>query len=211
VNVPADTIFITGNSAFYLIKYTVKENYVFNRKALNNLDFTKRIILMTAHRGENKGQAMEEICRAVSRLINDHSDTFLVWPMHPNNAAVAPAKAILGEHERVLLTDAIDVFDMHNIMTRTHLLLTDSGGLQEEAPSFDLPTVVLREVTERPEGQAAGTLVVAGVKEGTIYNEAARLLTDKAAYKKMAAVPNPFGDGNASERIVDAILRNYIK
>jgi len=207
-NVPANSIYVTGNTAIDFIKYTISANYRFNREALNNLDFSKRIILMTAHRGENRGQAMEEICRAVSRLVKDFPDTFFVWPMHPNNAAAAPAKAILGGQERVLLTEAIDVFDMHNLMTRTHLLLTDSGGLQEEAPSFDLPTVVLREVTERPEGLVAGTLVVAGVDEDTIYNEAARLLTNSAAYAKMAAVSNPFGDGKASERIIKAILEN---
>ena len=205
-NVPANSIFVTGNTAIDFIRYTIAINYRFNRDALNNLDFTKRIILITAHRGENKGQAMEDICRAVARIINDCPDTFLVWPMHPNNAAAVPAKALLAGHERVLLTEAVDVFDMHNLMTRTHLLLTDSGGLQEESPSFNLPTVVLREVTERPEGLTAGTLVLAGIDENNIYSEAIRLLNDKAAYEKMAAVPNPFGDGKASERIIEAII-----
>jgi len=199
-------IFVTGNTSIDLIKYTTRENYRFKTDALNGLDFTKRIILMTAHRGENRGRPMENICRAALRIVREHPDVFLVWPVHPGKAVTEPANAILGGQDRVLLTQPLDVMDMHNLMSRAYLLLTDSGGLQEESPAFDLPTVVLREVTERPEGQTAGTLVLAGTDETTIYNEATHLLTDEVAYKKMASAANPFGDGNASNRIIEALL-----
>lgn len=205
-NIPAEKIFVTGNTAIDLIKYTASSDYVFECPALNNLDFSKRIILMTAHRRENWGEPMENICRAVKRLIQNNPDTLLVWPVHPGRAVVDAVEKILPGQERIVLTEPIGVFDMHNLMRRTTLLLTDSGGLQEESPSFDLPTIVLREVTERPEGLDAGTLVLAGVDEENIYQEATRLLTDKNAYDKMAKVPNPFGDGNAAGRIIEAIL-----
>jgi UDP-N-acetylglucosamine 2-epimerase (non-hydrolysing) len=207
-NVPQGKIYVTGNTAIDLIKYTIRENVKFNNNALNNVDFTKRVILMTAHRRENWGRPLEEICRAVKRVIDDFPDTLLVWPVHPGKAVVEPARAILGDAERVLLTEPLDIFDMHNMMKRAHLLLTDSGGLQEESPSFDLPTIVLREVTERPEGLSAGTLVLAGVSQTSVYNETARLLTDRGAYKKMSDAKNPFGDGNASERIIGTIIEN---
>jgi len=206
-NVPRELIYVTGNTAIDLIRYTAKESYRFQTDALNHLDFTKRIILMTAHRRENWGAPMENICHAVKRIVCDHPDVIVVWPVHPGKAVLEPAHAILGDTKRVLLTEPMGVFDMHNLMKRANLILTDSGGLQEEAPSFNLPTIVLREVTERPEGLLAGTLVLAGVCADAIYNEATRLLTDKVAYAKMAAVPNPFGDGQASERIIEAILQ----
>lgn len=205
-NIPEKLISITGNTAIDFIRYTVKDDYRFQAEELNSIDFTKRIILMTAHRMENRGKPMEDICHAVKRIVRDNPDVFLVWPVHPGKAVVEPAHAILGDQERILLTQPLDVFDMHNLMKRAYLLLTDSGGLQEESPSFNLPTVVLREVTERPEGLIAGTLVLAGVNTDNIYNEATRLLTDKEAHAKMAAVPNPFGDGKASERIIQRIL-----
>jgi len=205
-NISDENIFVTGNTAIDLTKYTASESYTFKLDALNKIDFSKRIILMTAHRGENRGKPMEDICHAVKRLVADNPDVLLVWPVHPGKAVTEPAHAILGGQERVILTEPVDVFDMHNLMKRAHLLLTDSGGLQEESPSFDLPTIVLREVTERPEGLTAGTLVLVGTDGEKIYNEATRLLNDEAAYKKMAQTPNPFGDGNASERIIEAIL-----
>ena len=209
-NIPEKAIYVTGNTAIDFLKYAVKDNYTFEREALNQLDYTKRIILITAHRQENKGQPMENICRAALKLANDFPDAQLVWPLHPNKSAAIPAQRILSNHERILLTEAFCPFDIINLMKRSYLLLTDSGGLQEESPAFDLPTVVLREVTERPEGLDAGTLLLAGVDEDNIYNEAARLLTDAAAYKKMAIAQNPFGDGQASERIIKAI-KTYFK
>lgn len=204
-NVPAENIFVTGNTAIDMLKHTATGGG-FNSGVLSDVDFSKRVILMTAHRRENWGAPMENICRAVRRLVRDFPDTFVVWAVHPGKAAHDPPHEILGGEPRVLLTPPLDIFDMHNMMRRAFLLLTDSGGLQEESPSFDLPCVVLRDVTERPEGLLAGTLTLAGTDENSIYNEAARLLSDPAAYKKMAAAANPFGDGNASKRIIEAIL-----
>ncbi|MCL2199465.1 MAG: UDP-N-acetylglucosamine 2-epimerase (non-hydrolyzing) [Defluviitaleaceae bacterium] len=206
-NVSDEAIYVTGNTAIDFIKYAASEKRVFSNSALEGVDFTKRVILMTAHRRENRGQPMENICNAVKRIVADFPDTFLVWPVHPGKASKEPAHAILGGMERVLLTEPVDIYDMCNLMSRAELLLTDSGGLQEEAPVFDLPTIVLREVTERPEGLTAGTLTLAGVEENSIYNEAVRLLTDREAYEKMAKAKNPFGDGNASKRIVEAIIK----
>ena len=202
-NVPPGSIFVTGNTAIDMMKYTHRDG--FNYDILNGLDYSKRIILMTAHRRENWGQPMENICRAVLRLVNDYPDTLVVWPVHPGKAVSESANRNLSGHERIKLVPPLDIFDMHNLMRKSYICLTDSGGLQEESPSFDLPTVVLREVTERPEGLDAGTLVLAGTNEDLIYSHVSKLLTDRETHKKMAGAKNPYGDGHASERIVDAI------
>ena len=207
-NIPGGQIYITGNTVVDLTAHTTKADYIFSTPALNQLDFSQKIILVTAHRRENWGQPMEDICHSIKALVQAHKDVTVVWPVHPGRAVVEPVEAILKGQERVILTQPLDVFDMHNLMERATLILTDSGGLQEEAPSFNLPAIVLREVTERPEGKEAGTLVLVGTDKNAIYNEATRLLTDDAAYKKMASIPNPFGDGKASQRIVDAILES---
>ncbi|MCL2528205.1 MAG: UDP-N-acetylglucosamine 2-epimerase (non-hydrolyzing) [Defluviitaleaceae bacterium] len=204
-NVPDKAIHVTGNTAIDFLKYTVRDDYIYECDGLNQLDFNKRILLMTAHRQENLGRPLEDICRAVRRLVDDFPDTMLVWPVHPNKIVTETAWGMLGGHERILLTKPVNPFDMANMMKRAHLLLTDSGGLQEESPAFDLPTLVLREVTERPEGLVAGTLALAGVGEASVYDHGARLLTDKALYEKMAAAVNPFGDGQACKRIIGAI------
>jgi UDP-N-acetylglucosamine 2-epimerase (non-hydrolysing) len=203
-SVPSEKIFITGNTAIDMISHTVCEK--FHNNALEQVDFSGRVILMTAHRRENWGKPLSDICAAVKRILQDFPSTFLVWPVHPNKTVSETAREILGNVPRVLLTEPLDIFDMHNMMKRARLLLTDSGGLQEEAPTFDLPTIVLREVTERPEGLAAGTLALAGVGEESVYGEVSRLLTDRAAYEKMANAENPFGDGRASKKIITAIL-----
>jgi len=208
-NVLADKIFVTGNTAIDMMKYTVNPAHDFICEKLNDLDFEKKIILMTAHRRENLGTPMENICRAAAKILDEFPDTFLVWPVHPNPAVSKPAHEILGGKERVLLTPPVDVRDLHNLMGRAYLVLTDSGGLQEEAPSLDKPVIVLRDVTERPEGLAAGTLVLAGTDETAIFSAASNLLTDEKKYARMASAPNPFGDGNASERIVQAILGSF--
>ncbi|MCL2546152.1 MAG: UDP-N-acetylglucosamine 2-epimerase (non-hydrolyzing) [Oscillospiraceae bacterium] len=209
-NIPGDTVFVTGNTAVDMLAYTTSDGYRFRNGALNALDPAKRTILMTAHRRENFGPPMENICRAVGRIAADFPDVQLVWPMHPNGAGREESQKYLAHRANVLLTDALEIHDMHNLMKRSYLILSDSGGLQEEAPSFNVPVVVLREVTERPEGLNAGTLVLAGVAESSVYNSAAELLADKEARARMAAVPNPFGDGNASGRIIDAILGRFI-
>ena len=208
-NVPDKAIYVTGNTAVDFLKYVVSDNYRYQCEPLNQLDTNKRIILMTSHRQENYGQPMENICIAVRRVVDDFPDTMLVWPVHPSKAVTETAYRFLSGHDRILLTPAIGPFDMINMMKRSYMLLTDSGGLQEEAPAFDLPVLVLREVTERPEGLTAGTLALAGVNEASIYNHASKLLTDTALYKKMAAAPNPFGDGQACGRIIQAIKEQF--
>ncbi|MDR1663554.1 MAG: UDP-N-acetylglucosamine 2-epimerase (non-hydrolyzing), partial [Clostridiales bacterium] len=148
-NIPESTIYVTGNTAIDFIRYTIKPDYVFQNGTLNGLDFTKKIVVTTAHRRENWGEPLDNICRAVKRLADDFPEIFIVWPLHPNPTVKDAARKILSGHKQILLTDNINVFDMHNLMRRAYLVLTDSGGLQEEAPAFNLPSVVLREVTER--------------------------------------------------------------
>jgi len=209
-NVPEQSIFVTGNTGVEAILMNLDENYSFEDESLNTIDYAnKKIILMTAHRRENLGEPMENICRAVAEIMDAFPDTLLVWPVHPNPAVTKPAHEFLSGKDRVVLIDPVDVRDLHNLMGHSYLILTDSGGLQEEAPTLNKPVIVLREVTERPEGLKAGTLVLAGTQKNSIYNETASLLTNKQKYEKMANTPNPFGDGNASERIVKAILENY--
>jgi UDP-N-acetylglucosamine 2-epimerase (non-hydrolysing) len=208
-NVPDSSIYITGNTAIDMMKYTVNPQHVFLNDALSKLDYNKRVILMTAHRRENLGEPMENICRAVSQIMDAFPDTLLVWPVHPNPAVTKPAHKYLGGKDRVILIGPIDVRDLHNLMARSYLVLTDSGGLQEEAPTLNKPVIVLREVTERPEGLKAGTLMLAGTETDSIVKTVSLLLTDKQKYEQMANTPNPFGDGNAAERIVEAILHAY--
>jgi UDP-N-acetylglucosamine 2-epimerase (non-hydrolysing) len=205
-SIPTDTIFVTGNTAVDLLKHTVKKDYRFLDDKLNRLDFGRRIVAMTAHRRENWGIPMQSICRAVNRLTRDFEDITVVWPMHPNPTVWQTAQSVLSDNPNVVLTRAADVFDMHNLMSRSYMVLTDSGGIQEEAPGLGKPTVVLREVTERPEGIEAGTLILAGVEEEGIYQTAASVLTDRDLYNRMAHARNPYGDGQAGERIVQALL-----
>jgi UDP-N-acetylglucosamine 2-epimerase (non-hydrolysing) len=202
----SENIFITGNTGLDAIRYTAKDDYTFSDPTLNSLDFSsKRFIVLTAHRRENLGQGIENICRAVKRLVEKFDDIEVVYPVHLNPAVRNTVFPILGDCERVHLIDPVDVTDMHNLMKRCYLCLTDSGGLQEEAPVFDLPVLVLRSETERPEAAEAGTVKVVGTDEDVIFGEASVLLTDKAVYDKMASTENPYGDGHASEKIADAI------
>jgi len=204
-NISSENIYVTGNTAIDFMRYAVMDDYKYKCEVLGNIDFSKRILLMTSHRQENYGKPMEDICKAALRIVDDHKDTMLVWPVHPSKAVTEVAHRVLSGHERIILTHPLSPLDMVNLMKRSHLLLTDSGGLQEEAPTLNVPVIVLRDVTERPEGLTAGTLVLAGVNEDSIYNHATKLLTDTALYNKMAAAINPFGDGYASKRIIAAI------
>ena len=202
----SENIYITGNTGLDAIRYTAKDDYTFSDSTINSLDFSsKRFIVLTAHRRENLGQGIENICRAVKRLVEKFDDIEVVYPVHLNPAVRNTVFPILGDCERVHLIDPVDVTDMHNLMKRCYLCLTDSGGLQEEAPVFDLPVLVLRSETERPEAAEAGTVKVVGTDEDVIFDEASVLLTDKAVYDKMASAENPYGDGHASEKIADAI------
>jgi len=206
-NVDPDGIFITGNTAVDCLKTTVEENYVFSLDELNKIDYkNKRVITMTAHRRENLGEPLENICGAVLRIVEDNPDVEVVYAVHFNPLVRETANKILGNHPRIHLTDPIDMKDMHNLLNLSYLVMTDSGGLQEEVPSMGKPVLVLRNVTERPEGVEAGTLRLTGVREDNIYNEANILLKDSRVYENMARAKNPFGDGFAAERITRAIL-----
>jgi UDP-N-acetylglucosamine 2-epimerase (non-hydrolysing) len=175
------------------------------------LDWAKgrRMILMTAHRREALGEPHKNIFRAVKRIADEFPDVAIVYAVHMNPAVREPANEILGGHERIRLIDPLDVFEIHNFYPHTYMIMTDSGGLQEEAPSFGVPVLVLRDTTERPEGIEAGVLELVGTGEEQVYASARRLLTDRAAYERMAGRTNPYGDGRASERIVQAILHHF--
>lgn len=202
-NKQPDTIFVTGNTAIDALKTTVKEQY--NHPVLNKIG-SDRIILLTAHRRENIGEPMRNMFRAIKRLLAEHDDIQVIYPVHMNPAVREIASDILGEDERIHLIEPLEVLDFHNFAARSYMILTDSGGIQEEAPSLGKPVLVLRDTTERPEGIAAGTLKLAGTEEETIYALAKELLEDKQAYNKMSQASNPYGDGYASQKIVEALL-----
>ncbi len=201
-------IFVTGNTAIDALKTTVKETY--SHPVLEKLG-NDRLVLMTAHRRENLGEPMRNMFRAIKRLVDKHEDVQVVYPVHMNPVVREIANDILGEHNRIHLIEPLDVIDFHNVAARSYLMLTDSGGVQEEAPSLGVPVLVLRDTTERPEGIEAGTLKLAGTDEETIFGLADELLSDKEAHDKMTKASNPYGDGLASERIVEAILQHFNK
>lgn len=209
-NISEEGIFITGNTAVDCLKHTIQDNFKFDLDELNNIDYkNKRVITMTAHRRENLGEPLENICRAVLKIVEDYEDVEVVYAVHFNPAVREVANKYLGNHERVHLVDPLDITNMHNLMNLSYLVMTDSGGLQEEVPSMGKPVLVLRNVTERPEGVEAGTLKLAGIDEKQIYSMAKELLDNKDSYNKMVAAKNPFGDGNAAERIVEAIRYHF--
>ncbi len=209
-NISADKIYITGNTVIDALSSTVKEDYTFENEALNELDFeNERIILVTAHRRENLGEPLKNICYALKEIIETHKDTRIVYPVHLNPAVREVVFDILGSCDRITLIDPVGVNDLHNAMSRCFMVMTDSGGLQEEAPSLAKPVVVLRKETERPEAVEAGTVVIAGTNKDDILNIACDILDNKSSYDKMAHAANPYGDGNASKRIVDALLYEW--
>lgn len=211
-NVNPNTIFVTGNTVIDVLQTTIEQNYHFTVEELNHIDFGhKRVIAMTAHRRENIGQPLENICRAVKRIVEEYQDVEVVYAVHKNPAVSETVHTILGNHARIHLLEPLDLKDMHNLMYRSYFVMTDSGGLQEEVPSMGKPVLVLRNVTERPEGIDAGTLKLVGTEEQDIYRFANILLKNKQQYEKMAKAKNPFGDGNASERIVKSILYYFGK
>ena len=205
-NVSEDKIYITGNTVIDALKSTVKKDYVFNDENLRKIDFSKeRIILVTAHRRENLGEPLKNICYALKEIADTYKDVRIVYPVHLNPAVREVVFDILGNHDRISLIDPVNVDDLHNAISRCFMVMTDSGGLQEEAPSLAKPVIVLRKETERPEAVEAGTVVIAGVEKEDILSIAKKLLEDKAEYDKMAHAANPYGDGKASERIVSAL------
>ena len=204
-------IFITGNTAIDAMRYTVQPDYVFRTPLLNQLDFSgKRVIVLTCHRRENYGKAMEDIMQAVARIAAEHTDVEVVYPVHLSPVVRACAAQYLEGKDRIHLIDPIDVQEMHNLMARCDLVMTDSGGLQEEAPALGKPVLVLRRETERPEAIAAGTVKLAGVCYDEITAMANQLLEDPAAYAAMAKAVNPYGDGRACRRIAQAIRWHFV-
>ena len=205
-------IFITGNTAIDAMKYTVRDDYRFQTAALNELDFaSRRVIVVTCHRRENYGKPMQDIMHAIAAIAKTHPDVEVVYPVHLSPTVRECAFGILGGKDRIHLIDPIDVQEMHNLMARSYLVMTDSGGLQEEAPAMGKPVLVMRRETERPEAIAAGTVKLAGVERDTIIKMASELLDDPEAYRRMAKAVNPYGDGNACPRIADAILWHFGK
>lgn len=204
-NIPGDGIYITGNTVIDALKTTVSDSYEFETPELKEIDFSKKIIVLTAHRRENLGEPMENIFRAVKKIAEEYKDVEIVYPVHLNPLVREPANRILGDVENVHLIEPLDVQELHNLMDRAYLVMTDSGGLQEEAPALGKPVLVLRQETERPEAVNAGTVKMAGTNTEEIYRLAKMLLDNKEEYEKMNKAANPYGDGKASSRIVQAI------
>ena len=201
-NKQRDAIFVTGNTAIDALATTVKDEY--HHEILDKVG-NDRLILLTAHRRENLGEPMRNMFTAIKRIVTEQQDVQVVYPVHLNPVVRELAAEVLGNDSRIHLIGPLDVIDFHNFASRAYLILTDSGGVQEEAPSLGVPVLVLRDTTERPEGIAAGTLKLAGVDEERIYKLATELLTNPEEYAKMAHAANPYGDGKASRRITEAI------
>ncbi|WP_449077661.1 non-hydrolyzing UDP-N-acetylglucosamine 2-epimerase [Ruminococcus sp.] len=198
----AETIYVTGNTAIDALKTTIKEKYT--HPELEWADGS-RLILITAHRRENLGKPMENMFHAIRRVMDEHPDVKAIYPIHMNPVVRKTANAILGNDERIHIIEPLEVLDFHNFLAKSHLILTDSGGIQEEAPSLGKPVLVMRDTTERPEGIAAGTLKLVGTEEEIIYKNFTELLDDDTAYSTMAHASNPYGDGFACKRIADIL------
>ena len=203
-----DNIYVTGNTAIDALSTTVNSDY---KHDLFDWIGNNRLILLTAHRRENLGEPMRNMFRAIKRIVDETPDVKVIYPVHLNPRVKEVADEILGNDERIKLINPLEVIDFHNFINKAHIILTDSGGIQEEAPSLGKPVLVLRDTTERPEGIDAGTLKLAGTDEETIYKLTKELLTDKDVYKSMSQASNPYGDGKASKRIADAIIKKYSK
>jgi UDP-N-acetylglucosamine 2-epimerase len=211
-NVPDSCIFVTGNTAIDALHTTVDTDYEFNCSELNTIDYaSKRVILLTAHRRENLGRPLVDICEAVLDIAKKFKDVVFVYPVHPNPAVQNTVRPILSENNRIILTDMLDVRDLHNLMKRAYMVMTDSGGLQEEAPALGKPVLVLRKETERPEAVEMGTVKLSGIIKEDIIADASELLSGKDVYMRMATAVNPYGDGHASERIHAAVLEYFSK
>ena len=203
---PDEQIFVTGNTGIDALRHTVREGY-----SHPELDWASdsRLILITAHRRENLGEPMHRMFRAIRRVMEERTDTKAIYPIHMNPQVRRAAHEELDGFGRLRIIDPLEVVDFHNFMARSHLILTDSGGIQEEAPSLGKPVLVMRDTTERPEGVEAGTLRLVGTEEETIYREFSLLLDDPTAYEMMSHASNPYGDGNASKRIADVLARGF--
>lgn len=201
----AEKIYVTGNTAIDALKTTVRENY--SHEQLEWVS-NSRLIMITAHRRENLGEPMRNMFRAIKRIIDEHKDIKAIYPIHYNPVVREAAMEIFGMHDRIRIIEPLDVIDFHNFLARSYLILTDSGGIQEEAPSLGKPVLVMRDTTERPEGIEAGTLKLVGTKEEIIYNAFKLLLDNNKEYEKMSKACNPYGDGFACKRIADILEQN---
>ena len=208
---PDEKIFITGNTVIDALFHVVKDEYIFNDELLDGIDFeNKKVILMTSHRRENIGKPMENIFTSIKRIVEDYEDVEVVFPIHLNPKVRDIAYKVFDNHPRIHLVEPLDYEPFTNLMAKSYLVVTDSGGLQEEAPSLGKPVLVVREETERPEGILAGTAKLVGTNEEKIYREINTLLNVKEEYLKMANAVNPYGDGKAAEKIVDIILQKLV-
>lgn len=201
-----ETIFVTGNTAIDALKTTVRTDYTHPELTWAQ---DSRLILITAHRRENLGEPMHHMFRAIKRVLDEHDDVKAIYPIHLNPVVRATAAEVFGDDDRIRLIEPLDVLDFHNFLSRSYLILTDSGGIQEEAPSLGKPVLVMRDTTERPEGIEAGTLKLVGTDEEVIYSSFTELLNDRTAYNAMAHASNPYGDGMACQRIADILEFGY--
>lgn len=208
-NISKEKIYVTGNTAIDAMSTTVDQDYV--HPDLEWIKPDERMILLTAHRRENLGEPMRHIFKAVKRIVDEFSDIKVIYPIHMNPKVREVASEVFDGCDRIRLIEPLEVFDFHNFQNKSYIILTDSGGIQEEAPSLGKPVLVLRDTTERPEGIKAGTLKLVGTDEEVIYEETKKLLTNINEYEKMSKASNPYGDGHASERIVDAIVKYFNK
>ncbi|WP_079506612.1 non-hydrolyzing UDP-N-acetylglucosamine 2-epimerase [Mesobacillus jeotgali] len=201
----SSAIFVTGNTAIDALRTTVKEDYFHE-----HLEWAtgSRLIMITAHRRENLGEPMKNMFKAIKRIVNEHKDLKAIYPIHMNPVVREAANEILGDCNRIKIIEPLDVLDFHNFLSRSYLILTDSGGIQEEAPSLGKPVLVMRDTTERPEGIAAGTLKLVGTDEEVIYQSFKKLIVNNEEYEKMSCASNPYGDGHASKRIADVLEKS---
>lgn len=208
-NHPSDNIYVTGNTAIDALEQTVKKDY--HHDVLDEIKPGNRAILVTMHRRENQGEPMRRVFKVMKQVVDSYDDVEIIYPVHLSPRVQKVAKEVLGGDPRIHLIKPLDVVDFHNLAKRSYFIMTDSGGVQEEAPSLGKPVLVLRDTTERPEGVEAGTLKLVGTEVNKVHNEMIRLLDDKNAYDEMANAKNPYGDGKASDRIMDAIAYYFDK
>ena len=208
-NHPADNIYVTGNTAIDALEQTVKEDY--HHDVLDEINPDSKIILVTMHRRENQGEPMRRVFKVMKQVVDSHKDVEIIYPVHLSPRVQKVAKEVLSDDPRIHLIKPLDVVDFHNLAKKSYFIMTDSGGVQEEAPSLGKPVLVLRDTTERPEGVAAGTLKLVGTEVEKVRAEMIRLLEDEKAYTEMANAKNPYGDGKAADRIMDAIAYYFDK
>lgn len=206
-NHPAETVFVTGNTAIDALKLTVQDDY--QHEVLDRIDPARKMILVTMHRRENQGEPMRRVFRTLRQIVDAHDDVEIVYPVHLSPAVQEAARDILSDNEKIHLIEPLDVLDFHNIAAKSYFIMSDSGGVQEEAPSLGKPVLVLRDTTERPEGVEAGTLKLVGTETQAVAEAMEALLTDDSLYQEMAQASNPYGDGQASERIAQAIAHYF--